>query len=70
MTDDLQPTCTLDLTEPTGADTFGVIDLSGLEAICKLKPGSRADTGDKVELHFEVGAACVFDPASGDRLDS
>jgi multiple sugar transport system ATP-binding protein len=62
-------TCTLDLTEPTGADTFGVIDLCGLEAICKLKPGSKADTGDRVELHFEVGAACVFDPASGARLD-
>ncbi|WP_170381934.1 ABC transporter ATP-binding protein [Ruegeria atlantica] len=62
-------TCTLDLTEPTGADTFGAIDLSGLEAICKLKPGSRADTGDQVELHFEVGAACVFDPESGARLD-
>ena len=62
-------TCTLDLTEPTGTDTFGAVDLSGLEAICKLKPGSMADSGDRVELHFEVGAACVFDPTNGDRLD-
>ena len=62
-------TCTLDLTEPTGADTFGAIQLSGLEAICKLKPGSKADTGDRVELHFKVGAACVFDVSSGARLD-
>lgn len=62
-------TCTLDLTEPTGADTFGAIDLSGLEAICKLKPGTTADTGDQVKLHFEVGAACVFDLSSGARLD-
>ena len=62
-------TCTLDLTEPTGADTFGAIYLSGLEAICKLKPGSTADTGDQVLLHFEVGAACVFDSSSGARLD-
>lgn len=62
--------CTLDLTEPTGADTFGVIDLGGLEAVCKLKPSSMADVGDTVDLHFEVGAACVFDFDDGSRLDS
>ncbi len=62
-------TCTLDLTEPTGADTFGAMDISGLEVICKLKPGSKADMGDKVDLHFEVRAACIFDPESGARLD-
>ncbi len=62
-------TCTLDLTEPTGADTFGAMDIGGLEVICKLKPGSKADMGDKVDLHFEVGAACIFDPESGARLD-
>ena len=61
--------CNLDLTEPTGADTFGVIDLGGLEAICKLKPHSKADAGDRVDLHFGVGAACVFDPGDGRRLD-
>ena len=62
-------TCILDLIEPTGADTFGALDLGGREAICKLKAGSRADSGDEVELHFEVGAACIFDPETGDRLD-
>ena len=61
--------CTLDLIEPTGADTFGIIDLGATEAICRLRPGTTSDTGDVVRLHFDVGSLCVFDPESGARLD-
>ena len=62
-------TCQLDLTEPTGMDTFGVIDFGGKEAICRLKTGSSADTGDDIELHFQTSAACIFDTETGRRLD-
>jgi multiple sugar transport system ATP-binding protein len=61
--------CVLDLTEPTGADKFGVFDLGGTEAMCRLKPDTQADNGNRVELHFEIGAACLFDANTGSRLD-
>ncbi|MBD0864098.1 MAG: sn-glycerol-3-phosphate ABC transporter ATP-binding protein UgpC [Rhodobacteraceae bacterium] len=65
--------CTLDLTEPTGADTFGILALGEgdgeIEALCRLKPGSKADAGDVVQLHYQINAACVFDIKTGDRLD-
>lgn len=61
--------CKIELTEPTGADTFGVVELGGKEAICKLTPGTKTIAGEYTDLHFEMGAACVFDTTTGARLD-
>ena len=66
----IEAPCLVDLIEPTGADTFGVIELGGAEATCRLKALTEIAPGQTVPLFFGMGHACIFDRDDGRRLDT
>jgi multiple sugar transport system ATP-binding protein len=61
--------CLVELIEPTGADTFGVVELGGKEAITRLKALTTIEAGQTVPLYFGMDHACIFDVEGGKRLD-
>jgi multiple sugar transport system ATP-binding protein len=60
----------LEMCEPTGADTFGLLHLGGAEVTCRLKARTRLAPGQFVPLYFGMDHACLFDPESGARLEN
>lgn len=62
--------CILDLIEPTGADTLGVLQLGGKEAVSRLRPETSASLTEPTRLYFNMARACLFDVESGERVDT
>ncbi len=59
----------LEMLEPTGADTFGFIEVNGRRAGIRLAPKPPRHAGDAVHLVPDAAAASLFDPASERRLE-
>jgi len=58
----------VDLLEPTGADTFAFAQINGRRAGLRLAPRRGRRAGDTLWLRPEVGSACLFDPATEQRV--
>ena len=61
--------CILDLIEPTGADTLGVLQLGERETVSRLRPNTSASLTEPTRLYFNMAHACLFDVDSGERVD-
>jgi multiple sugar transport system ATP-binding protein len=60
--------CLVDVVEPTGADTFVVIELGGTETNCRMRSDIRLNVGQPTDITFNMGRAALFDPESGERI--
>ncbi len=58
----------IDLIEPTGADTYGFANLNGKRAALRLPPKRLRAAGQTLNLVADGAAACLFDPASEQRI--
>jgi len=62
------PGLKLDLAEPTGSETFLILDVAGQPL--RLKVGGMADhrPGEMLAVEWDPSAAMLFDPIGGARL--
>jgi multiple sugar transport system ATP-binding protein len=60
--------CTVEVVEPTGAETLVTCDLAGETCLAAIKERSVAQSGDKIRFTFDPALAHFFNPASGQRL--
>ncbi|MBY4677221.1 ABC transporter ATP-binding protein [Marinobacterium arenosum] len=60
----------VDVTEPTGADTMVLTELSGVEVNCRVNPRYPLATGQLASLMFDMSKAVLFDPITEARLDN
>ena len=59
---------TLQMVEPTGADTFGFAEVNGQRIGIRLAPRPVRHAGDVVHVVPDLGHASLFDPASEQRV--
>ena len=65
----LQPLeCTIDVTEPTGADTLAVITLAGIEVTARLRADAEVRVGERANLLVDMSKAVLFDPRTENRI--
>ncbi|PID49151.1 MAG: sugar ABC transporter ATP-binding protein [Proteobacteria bacterium] len=60
--------CLIEVTEPTGADVFVLIELSGKEVISRMRANCAVKAGERVSVTFNMQQAVLFDPASEARI--
>ena len=53
---------TIEVTEPTGADTLAVLTLGGYEFTARLGPDVNLRSGQKAELTIDLSKLVCFDP--------
>ncbi len=53
---------TVEVTEPTGADTLAVVTVGGHEFTARLKPDVNLRAGDKAPLSIDLSKLVCFDP--------
>ena len=54
--------------EPTGADTFVVVQTLAGDITVRCAPSTQVQVGERVGLHVNAAAACWFDVDSGARI--
>jgi multiple sugar transport system ATP-binding protein len=59
---------TIDVLEPTGADTMAVATVHGHSVTARLKPGDVREIGRPVRLAVDMSRASLFDPATELRI--
>ncbi|HET6159736.1 MAG TPA: ABC transporter ATP-binding protein [Dongiaceae bacterium] len=59
---------TIDVLEPTGADTMAVASVNGHPVTARLKPGDVRQVGRPVRLAVDMSRASLFDPATELRI--
>jgi multiple sugar transport system ATP-binding protein len=59
---------TIDVLEPTGADTIAVATASGVPLTARLKPGEVREVGRPVRLAVDMSRASLFDPKTELRI--
>jgi multiple sugar transport system ATP-binding protein len=60
---------TLQLVEPTGADTYGFVELNGQRIGIRLPPRPVRHAGETVHLRPDLAHASLFDPATQQRIE-
>ncbi len=60
--------CTVELTEPTGADLLAMLTLGGVETVARLRPDAAARPGASTVFAVDMAKAVLFDPANGVRI--
>ena len=60
--------CVVDVVEPTGADTFVMIELSGKETNTRMRSDIQLRVGEPTEITFNMERAILFDPETTQRL--
>ena len=58
----------VEMTEITGAETMAVLDLAGTEVIARLGATDRPAAGAVTRFVVDTGKACLFDPATQERI--
>ena len=53
---------TVEVTEPTGADTLAVLTLGGHEFTARLDPDVNLRSGDKAQFSIDLSKLVCFDP--------
>ena len=61
--------CKIDVVEPTGADTFVLMSLGGVEVTARLQAETLATAGDNMDLSFNMDKASYFDANTGEWLN-
>jgi multiple sugar transport system ATP-binding protein len=59
---------TVEVVEPTGAETMLFIRLAGKEVISRVDPEAAAPAGNRMRFALDMRKACFFDPASELRI--
>jgi multiple sugar transport system ATP-binding protein len=59
---------TVDVVEPTGAETIVIARLGELELTTRFDPDSAPQEGERVALAVDADKACLFDPETERRL--
>lgn len=60
--------CTVEVTEPTGADTLVLVYLNGQEVNCRVHPAEAKKVGQSMDLMFNMEKAVFFDAATEARI--
>ncbi|MDD1782985.1 sn-glycerol-3-phosphate ABC transporter ATP-binding protein UgpC [Enterovibrio sp. ZSDZ35] len=61
-------TCKVDVTEPTGADTYVITSLGGKEVVARMPANAGLKAGDITELRFNPEKLVLFDTKTGHRI--
>ena len=59
---------TVEVTEPTGADTLTILTVGGQELTARLDPDIDVRPGDKPVLHVDLAKLVCFDPHTEQRI--
>ncbi len=62
-------TCSVDVVEPAGADTYVLINLGGKEVTARLQAETAAQTGMEMAFTFNMDKVTYFDAKTGQRLN-
>jgi multiple sugar transport system ATP-binding protein len=54
----------VEVVEPTGAETMGVLRFGELEVVGRFSPDEAPKMGETMELAVDMTRACLFDPTS------
>jgi multiple sugar transport system ATP-binding protein len=54
--------------EPTGPETFVMLEAFGVELLASLRDQPIPELGDTLRIAFQLEKLHVFDPASGQRI--
>ena len=60
---------TVEVTEPTGADTLAVLTLGGQEFTARLQPDFPLRPGDRGEFDIDLSKLVFFDPQTEQRIE-
>jgi len=60
---------TVQMIEPTGADTYGYTEINDRRAALRLPPKRLHSAGQVLRLALDSAAACLFDPATERRIE-
>jgi len=63
-----QATCKVDIVEPTGPDTLIFIKLNATQTVCRVDPDETKDSGEDIDLMFDLNKAVFFEPDNGQRV--
>jgi len=59
---------TIEVVEPTGADTMLLFSLGDKPTISRVRPQDAAAAGESVRFMIDMNTACLFDPETSQRL--
>ncbi len=59
---------TVEMVEPTGADTMVLLRLGGAEVLARVDPHLRPALGTECAFVMDMRQACLFDPGDGQRF--
>ena len=59
---------TIEVVEPTGADTMILFSLGGRPTIARVRPQDAVAPGDTMRFMIDMNNACLFDPETSWRL--
>ena len=62
--------CLIDVTEPTGADIFVILELNGVEVTGRMRANCGAKEGQNAAVVFNMQQAVLFDPETEVRIGS
>jgi multiple sugar transport system ATP-binding protein len=60
--------CDVEVTEPTGAETMVVFRFGDEEMVARVEPDLAPRPGEKINLTVDMRKACLFDPATEQRI--
>jgi len=60
--------CDVEVTEPTGAETMVVFRFGNEEMVARVEPDHAPHPGDRINLTVDMRKACLFDPATEQRI--
>ncbi|MGN8080889.1 ABC transporter ATP-binding protein [Variovorax sp. 22077] len=60
---------TLQLVEPTGADTFGFAEMNGQRIGIRLPPKPMRHAGEQIRVRPDLASASLFDPSTEQRIE-
>lgn len=60
--------CLIEVTEPTGADTFAIIELNGKEVLARMRANCGVKAGQPSPVTFNMQHAVLFNPATEQRI--
>ena len=63
-------TMRVEVIEPTGPDTLVVTQLNEKKLVSRVHPATNPVPGENINLLFDVSKAVLFDPRSGERIDT
>ncbi|MEZ5447474.1 MAG: sugar ABC transporter ATP-binding protein, partial [Thiolinea sp.] len=60
--------CQIEVTEPTGADVYAIMELNGTEVIGRMRANCGAVAGEVSPVVFNMVHAVLFDPQGEQRI--